>query len=379
VSSSDAILLGGGLANGLLAFRLAAVRKDLRFALFERGETLGGNHTWCFHQSDVSPSTFAWLEPLISRRWSGHSVEFKTLSRTLSGTYCCIRSEDFHQKLMQTLGSRVHLAQAATVDHQKPDTVIDAGGQRHTAPVVIDGSGFSLDRFPQCGFQKFLGLELRLRSPHQLVDPVLMDARVEQRDGFRYVYCLPFDSDRVLIEDTCYSNDPAIDAPGYRQRLLQYAESKGWPILDVVREECGVLPITLTGDVPTHSIATVGVKAGFFNAATGYSLPAAAHVADVLAGVRPFNADTVMSTLKKLQREHWASQSFVRMLNRMLFRAADPLLRERVFTAFYQHDQALVFRFYAGRLTAFDKLKVLARGAPTVPTWTAIAASLNLK
>ncbi len=280
---------------------------------------------------------------------------------------------------MHTLGSRVHLSNAATVDTNNPDVVIDAHGHQHQAPLIIDGSGFSLSGFPQCGFQKFFGLELRLQAPHHLTAPLLMDARIEQHDGFRYVYSLPFESDRVLIEDTCYSNDAAFDSSEYKSRLLHYAQSKAWDVKEILREERGVLPIALAGDVPTHSIPTIGVKAGFFNAATGYSLPVAARVADVLAHLHPIDTATVMSTIRKLQREHWASQSFPRMLNRMLFRAGDPLLRERVFSAFYQHDEALVFRFYAGRLTAFDKLKILARGAPTVPTWTAIAASLNLK
>lgn len=41
----DLILVGGGLANGLIAWRLKALRPQLRILLAERDATLGGNHT----------------------------------------------------------------------------------------------------------------------------------------------------------------------------------------------------------------------------------------------------------------------------------------------------------------------------------------------
>ena len=36
------------------------------------------------------------------------------------------------------------------------------------------------------GYQKFLGLELKLSCPSPIREPLLMDARVAQRDGFRF-------------------------------------------------------------------------------------------------------------------------------------------------------------------------------------------------
>lgn len=38
---ADLILVGGGLANGLLALRLRQQRPELRVLLLEQGETLG--------------------------------------------------------------------------------------------------------------------------------------------------------------------------------------------------------------------------------------------------------------------------------------------------------------------------------------------------
>ena len=49
----DVLLAGGGLANSLIAWRLAQVRPELRVLLVERDEQLGGNHTWCCHAGDL--------------------------------------------------------------------------------------------------------------------------------------------------------------------------------------------------------------------------------------------------------------------------------------------------------------------------------------
>ncbi|WP_336933994.1 lycopene cyclase family protein, partial [Atlantibacter hermannii] len=51
----DLILVGAGLANGLIAWRLQQVRPELNVLLIEQGEAAGGNHTWSFHHHDLSP------------------------------------------------------------------------------------------------------------------------------------------------------------------------------------------------------------------------------------------------------------------------------------------------------------------------------------
>jgi lycopene beta-cyclase len=48
------ILAGGGLANGLIAWRLRQLRPQVRVLMIESGSSLGGNHTWSFHDSDLT-------------------------------------------------------------------------------------------------------------------------------------------------------------------------------------------------------------------------------------------------------------------------------------------------------------------------------------
>jgi lycopene beta-cyclase len=91
----DLVLVGGGLANGLLAWRLVMTRPDLSFVVLEAGSTLGGNHTWSFHGTDVTKAQMEWLWVLCAKSWPAHDVTFSGEPRRIGGGYHSITSDDF--------------------------------------------------------------------------------------------------------------------------------------------------------------------------------------------------------------------------------------------------------------------------------------------
>lgn len=356
-------LVGGGLANGLIALRLLG-RADVSFELHEASDSLGGNHTWSFHASDVTPEQLQWLEPLITKRWSGYDVAFHSYRRTLSGEYCSISSRQFDQVLRERLGHRVRLGSKLDVS-QLEDRL------------VIDGRGFGRAVPWPSGYQSFLGLDVTVDRPHGLSRPLLMDCRVEQLDAFRFMYLLPWSERQLLIEDTSYANAAALDKDAVRRRIERYLADRGLRIERVDRQEMAALPIPLSGDAPTLERPTVGVAAGFFHATTGYSLPFAARIADLIASDAPLEPAALTELLTAKARTHWRSQALFRLLNRMLFRGAAASERVRIFESFYRHDEALIARFYAAQLGFLDVLTVLARGSTTVPGHRALKAALS--
>ena len=88
-------------------------------------------------------------------------------------------------------------------------------------------------------------------------------------------------------------------------------------------------------------------------------------------------ADLSGAALSTLTHDHaagaWKARGFYRMLDAMLFRAAEPGERYRVLERFYGLDARLIARFYAGRSTLGDKARVLM-GKPPVPVGRAIRA-----
>ena len=75
----------------------------------------------------------------------------------------------------------------------------------------------------------------------------------------------------------------------------------------------------------------------------------------------------------RFARRLWKARGFYRMLDTMLFKAAEPDERYRILERFYRLDPRLIGRFYAGRSTMLDKLRVLT-GKPPVPLGRAVAA-----
>ena len=373
----DIILAGGGLANGLIAWRLHQQRPELRILLLEQGERLGGNHTWSFHDGDLTPAQHGWLAPLVSHRWGAYTVIFPARRRRMPGGYLSIAAQDFARVLGQALAAQVRTG--ASITRLTPTTVTLASGEVLEAGAVIDGRGAQPSPNMALGFQAFVGQEVRLAQPHGLTEPILMDASVEQGQGYRFVYVLPFSADTLLIEDTHYVDGPAIDAVRLREHIGAYARARSWSIVEVLREEQGVLPITLAGDFPAfwrdHGGQPVsGLRAGLFHPTTGYSLPHAVRLAERIAASQDVTAAALSRVTHLEAEQEWRRQGFFRLLNRMLFLAGEPGDRWQVMQRFYGLPEGLIRRFYAGRLTALDKLRIVS-GKPPVPVGQAIRAA----
>ena len=218
----DVVIVGGGLAGSLAAWRLATAHPSLSVRLVEGGPRLGGNHTWSFHDTDLSPGAHHWVAPLVAARWPRHEVRFPRGSRVLSGAYLSITSSRLHEVIAPALGARLHLG--ARVAHLGVHSVTLESGDEIQARLVIDARGALQPPVP-VGWQTFVGQELELEADHGLEQPILMDATVPQVGGFRFVYVLPWTARCVLVEDTLYADTPAIDHVTCRQAIADYVDT----------------------------------------------------------------------------------------------------------------------------------------------------------
>jgi lycopene beta-cyclase len=375
--TADVVLVGGGLANCLIALRLRALRPQTAVVLLEKDERLGGRHTWSFHAGDLTAEQHAWVAPLVARSWPRQLVRFPAFSRSLESAYFSITSESLRAVVGEALGQSVRtgVEVAALSDRE----VLLADGTRVGAAAVIDGRGDPGRGHLELGFQKFLGRTLVLEAPHGLAGPVLMDATVPQADGFRFLYTLPFGDHRLLVEDTRYADTPGLDKDEVRREIDGYARAQGWSVRGVEGEEEGCLPIVLSGDIEAFwdssnpGVPRSGMRAALFHPTTGFSLPEAVCLADAIATSADLRGPALYALTRGRSRESWRRGRFFRLLNRMLYRAADPGRRYLVLEHFYRLPEPLISRFYAGRLTWRDKVRILS-GPPPVPVFRALLA-----
>ena len=380
-TDADILLLGGGLSAGLIALALKRRRPDVRVVIVEAADRFGGNHTWSSFGSDLDADGRALVAPLIAHSWDGYDVRFPSYSRRLANGYQSATSDRLDAALRGIVPADRRFTGAPVVE-VAPDRVVLADQRVLTAGAVIDARGQRPSPHLDLGFQKFVGLEVEFEAPHGLAGPIIMDATVDQTDGYRFVYTLPFSPTTALIEDTYYADGPALDRDAVAARVKAYAEAQGWRIARVIRDEDGVLPIAIGGDIRAHlaqypaGIAPVGMAAALFHPVTGYSFPDAVRLAQHVAALPDLSGAAIDRAVRAYAADVWAGNGFYRLLNKMLFRAALPDERRRVLERFYTLPDGLVSRFYAGHSTLADKARVLT-GKPPVPIGRAVRAILK--
>jgi lycopene beta-cyclase len=374
----DIAIAGGGLAGGLIALALRARRPALRVVVIESGAKAGGNHIWSCFEGDVALADRWLIEPLVAHGWGGHAVRFPGFERSLAGGYASLSSERLDAALRDALPPG-DLMLGTDVTGLTPTRVTLADGRTLEANGVIDTRGGGDMSALDLGWQKFVGVNWRTDAPHGLGNPIIMDATVDQAEGYRFVYTLPFSANELFIEDTYYTAGPELAVNDLKARIAAYAETEGWAGTPGDRVETGILPVCMGGDFERYwrasspGVAKAGLRGGFFHAMTGYSLPDAVRVALHLAAMPDLSGALLHEQTLAMARAHWRGQAYYRLLATMLFRAAEPAERWRILARFYRLDPALIGRFYAGRSSLIDKLRVLV-GRPPVPISRAIHA-----
>ena len=373
---SRIIIAGGGLAGGLAALALAKRRPEVEVVLVEQGGAFGGNHTWSFFDTDVADED-RWIVELVEHRhWPDHAVHFPKRQRVIPIGYNSIRSQSLDKALRGSLDpGRIRLGTPIT--SLTPTSVTLGDGEILTADAVIDARGpRDLPGF-ELGWQKFVGRYLRFPKPHGVERPMIMDATVEQLDGYRFLYRLPVNPTELLIEDTYYSVSPALDTRVLEARVEADAAALGAGTPEIIEQEHGVLPVVMAGDIGSlwrgEPVPRLGITGGFFHPTTSYSLPDAVANAGLIARQQDLGAPALHALLSARAHRLWRERGIFRLLNRMLFRAAEPAKAYRVLEHFYRLPPDIVAHFYAARLTMLDKARILS-GRPPVPIGRAIAA-----
>lgn len=363
----DIVLVGGGLQNGLIALAALRARPDLRITMIERTDAVGGNHIWCFHAGDVPAELTHVVDAITAYRWAGYAVRFPGRERVIHESYAGTCSPVLATALTEAFARapRSELRCGVAARAVLANCVELETGEVLTADLIVDARG------PRCypsgdrgaGYQKFVGVEVALTGPHGFARPLVMDATVQQLGGFRFFYVLPLAADRVLVEDTRFSRDPALDSARLERGCLQFAAAAGLTVARVVRTERGVLPMPWDGPVEAPSRPLrAGYQGGWFHPATGYSFPIAARLASFIAARPP--SQVIGAELHALWRAQLRQIRFCYLLNRLVFQWFAEGEEWHAFERFYRLPEPVIRRFYALKTSAADRARILIGRPP---------------
>lgn len=363
----DFVIVGGGLQAGLLVCALRYFQPSSRVLVLEASERLGGNHTWSCHETDLTVTSASWLAGLPQTHWPRYRTIFGKRCRTIRLGYRAIRSQDFARHLAAIAARHpdyLTLQTGVAARSVGVHSVELENGEQVDSQCVVDCRGAIKESPPsRCGFQKFFGWELQLDSDWVNREPTIMDADVPQRDGFRFIYALPFSPRLLLLQDTCFSDNATIEPEIGIANLTRYLRAHGQQNFSVVREEHGCLPMPYgTACESTSDLVRGGYRGDCFHAATGYSMPLAVRFAETIARSRPAEAPMAAEAFR---RANHFQATFARLLNRMLFQLVRPESRIQIFRRFYQTlPESLISRFYAHQFSRLDAARLLVGRPP---------------
>ncbi len=352
-TSPHVIIAGGGLAGCLLLAAFKSKWPQLNVQLHERSAKLCGEHTWSFHHDDVPKSMWPWLKPLVTCAWPSYEVYFPRFRRKFNTAYYSIKSKDLAARILANYPQSV----VFNSEVQNADFVTTGWPPRQN---VTD-----------YGYQKFVGLEVQTETAHGLRGPILKDATQPQTDGYRFFYVLPWSDHDLLIEDTYYSNTPELNIENIKAEILNYAKEMNWRIKQIKHVEKGSLPLDMYNLKSSEQINGLGAAAGLAHPVTGYTLPIILQQIEAILAPLQIDFNTSKKNLAQINQKLRKNFSFYRFLNRMMFKAATPNKRYIILERFYTLSESLIQRFYAGKTTVLDRVRILV-GKPPVPVGKAM-------
>jgi lycopene beta-cyclase len=372
MGSDRIFIMGGGLSGALTAIRIAQLHPAAHIEIIEKASVLCGEHTWSCHEADLRNTP--WLTELVDQTWPNYSVRFPGMTRSFSTPYHSIRSPELRKKMARY--SKITYRMNAEVVHASDQIIRLSDDTELQGDLIFDARGFSgPSDIGRGGYQKFIGWDIEFTEPHSFRSPCIMDASVDQSDGYRFLYYLPWSDRTCLVEDTYYQNGPEISEPEMTARILTELDRQGLRVKRWLRCEQGVLPIPgrmiPRSPQKAGTPLTIGVRGGFFHATTGYSLPFAGRVAHFIGQNLELGLPKLRSEINRFGSQLRAQNRFNGFLNRMLFQAAPTDQRYRLLERFYRLPAPLIERFYGGETTVGDRLKILW-GRPPVPVHRAI-------
>ncbi|HEU4675452.1 MAG TPA: lycopene cyclase family protein [Motilibacteraceae bacterium] len=363
----DAVLAGGGLSGPLLLAHLARSGWGERVLLVDdagRGPE-GDEQRWAGWGD--APSL---LDRAVERRFDTLRVVAGGVERVLPlrrYRYQSVRRADLHRVLREVVADRPGFVWRTG----QVQAVRDIGG---AAQAVVDGevvdARFVFDSRPPSAAEDaalgapdarlaFTGWRVRTERP-AFADavPTLVDFRTPADGAARFVYVLPIDEHRALVERTAFlpARSPVSDGLSEDAALSRYLEAVlGVGPYDVVGTEHAVLPLRARTAPRAHGrVVDIGMRAGLVRASTGYAMGAIVRdttrtVAALLAGEEPRGDDPLPA------RHHWLDAVLLDAVSH------DPSELERAFARLFAEVPVdLLLRFLDGRTTPREELTVLA-------------------
>jgi lycopene beta-cyclase len=277
----DYIFAGAGAAGLSLLTRMIASGKfsNKKILLIDKAPKTSNDRTWCFWEKEKS-----FFEEIVYRKWDHLLFESNSFSTSLDIApyqYKMIRGIDFYNYCFDII------KQEANIIVRYGEIRFEQNNERKTT-LYIDDAELNTEKsivfnsipFVSSSGKKTLHLVQHFKgwiieTNERKFDPgvaTLMDFRVHQDHGASFVYVLPLDTNRALIEYTLFT-EKLLTTEKYNNELRDYiSRFMQLQQYTIEEEEFGIIPMTNTRfPFYQNGIYNIGTAGGQTKASTGYT------------------------------------------------------------------------------------------------------------
>lgn len=366
----DYIVTGGGCAG--LSFIMHVLNEpqlaDKRILLIEKELKNQNDRTWCYWERGEG-----FFEDILFRKWNQawfHGPGYSSKKSLSPYAYKMIRGVDFYQHCFQKIKD------SKQVDVVYEEVVSVEGGEE-VAHVQTNSCSYSckyvfnsiLFGIPQLGknnyylLQHFKGWIIETDDDaFSMEEPTLMDFRVDQQYGTTFVYVMPLEKNRALVEYTLFTKEllkgEEYDA-GLRAYIQDYLGIKEYRIAE---EEFGIIPMTDFKFSATHkNIVNMGTAGGFTKPSSGYTFRYIQKHAMKLVSSLKENGHPHVTESRMQRRFRWYDQTLLHMLH------FDKMPGSKIFTLLFKHNRIQsIFRFLDNETSVGEEVFLL-NSLPQIP------------
>jgi lycopene beta-cyclase len=356
----DYVFLGLGCGNGLMLLQLAdeGMLANKRILVIEPELIVKNDRTFCFWMEPERVNS-CFLSVLVENQWRKVNVGEKVQSLD-SLRYYRISGRTLSEKVQSLLTrENARIIQIKYDGIPKTDgenAQLSILGEHLTASLVFDNRPPSYVE-PNASetrlFQSFYGWEIKSDRPVFDADCfTMMDFNVQQEGATQFMYVLPFDEHRALVEITRFGEE-LLPSERAEQALLSYLTQHSI-CYSIEDKEKGVIPMfshSILGNASSSAWINTGERAGMLKPSTGYSfersLTFAKHVVEgIKVNSKPY--------LTKKTRFAYYDRLLLQILR------DQPAKGALIFTQLFKQNAAInVFKFLDERSTLREDLRIL--------------------
>lgn len=325
--------------------------------LIDREPKNKNDRTWCFWEKENG-----FFQPIVYHQWS--SLELKRedeniLLNTDKYVYKMIRGIDFYNHCFNLIkvqkNIKVQYGEVTNIDAE--NGVVTMGetnfiGTQIFSSVLLEPPVLKPIEFYL--LQHFRGWWIE--TDHDYFDAKkadLMDFRTPQNHGCTFVYVLPINKRKALIEYTLFSEEKLEDAAynnGLERFIADKLNIKNYHIVEI---ENGVIPMTnLNFKQQKYKVFFIGTAGGQTKASTGYTFQfIQKQTAAIVDSLIKVNKVFVTQTPSRF---NFYDSVLLRILSEKKLLGADIF-----FNMFKKNKAIIVFKFLDNETNLFEELKLM--------------------